>query len=127
VLFIALSRVFHSRDARTLEVLAVVVPVAGMALEVAANGFATIPLVVFGLYLVGLVVYGVLAGRRVPFIGALAVFGGGLAWKVVAINFWLAPLAVGLLAIAAVLLMEINPAAVEQRLSAWRLQWQQWE
>lgn len=139
---IALSRVLYLPNTRSLEALAVVVPVVGLVLEgnvsgsvfvplttagLYLDGFALVSLASVGLYLVGVMVYGALAGRRLPFACPLVMIGGGLAWQVVTINFWLAPLAVGLLAIGAVLLLEINPGMVEQRLARWVRQWQQWD
>ncbi|HLA45798.1 MAG TPA: hypothetical protein VJZ27_20285, partial [Aggregatilineales bacterium] len=63
--------------------------------------------------LTGLLVYGYLAGRRMPFVVSLSAIGGGVVLGMMTINPWLLPLSAGIVIVAGVLLMETQRPLLE--------------
>lgn len=87
----------------------------------------SVPLVYLGVILIGLAVYGYVAGRRIPFIAAGIVIGSGAFWMVVRVNFWLIPLGAGLVLLTLTILTEARGEQMAQWLQSWQGRWRSWK
>jgi hypothetical protein len=85
---------------------------------------ASLPL---ALVVIGLVVYGYIVGRHVPFATGLALIAGGVVYTIAKINVWLIPLAGGLVLMLGTLVVEVQRERVEQFVTAWTTRWKAWK
>lgn len=76
--------------------------------------------------IIGLVLYGYVAGRRGPFFSGLSVMIGGVFVGIFYINAWLMALVIGIILLGGALLMEVRREQVERWLWGWKQRVEQW-
>jgi hypothetical protein len=126
VILLAVARMIGEPHDGLVEIVGTLALVAGGLSTVDRMHLLSSASLLLIVHLLGLVVYGYLARRRLPFISASVLLTLGLLYVVVRINPWLIPLLGGVLLIAATLLVEVRHELAEGWVTGWVERWRQW-
>jgi|GEM_PF-881454 len=121
-----LARIIRRPENTFLEIAGVLFLLVGASAGINLSNPLSLPTVILIAHVVCLLVYGYLAGRRIPFMIAAVVISGGVIGIAAKINLWLIPLASGLMLLTATIVLEAQREMVESWLQQWRGRWQQW-
>ncbi len=109
-----------------LELAGILVWLLGSVCTTGRISLAAPTLLIVGLHVAALMLYGVIGSRRIPVIVASALLLGGLLWSLFRLNVWLIPLSGGVLLISSTLLVETRREVAEQWTIALLTRWRQW-
>lgn len=126
VILLVLARVLRHPAYTVLECIGTVLLLLGSAAGLDWRNPMSSQSLMLVVHLFGLLVYGYLAGRRIPFASAVMIAGGGLVLVVARINIWLIPLGCGLLLLTVTIVTEAQGSLVERWMKGWVARWQHW-
>jgi hypothetical protein len=127
VALLVAARLINRPDYARLEWAGTLVLLGGAALNLDFENLLSVPMLLLGAHLLGLLVYGYGAGRRIPFASAGLLTLGGLIFALAAVNGWLIPLGCGLLLLGVAILVEAQGEAVKQWVEAAAARWRSWQ
>ncbi|NDJ61035.1 MAG: hypothetical protein GYB67_07910, partial [Chloroflexi bacterium] len=116
----------HLLEQSAVEWVAVLLFIGGGVLNLSEANFAAVPLLVLGLQILALIVYGYSAGRRIPFSAGVALTASGAVVVIGAINLWLVPLTLGVGLMSLALLVEVQRELVARWADTWSARWRVW-
>lgn len=122
ILVLTLVRIAKPTSSELIEYAAIGLMAYGGAVDISTHGAWSLAAAGTALQIVGLLLYGYLAQRKVPFLSALELLLAGLIGLIFMINPWLIPLAAGLLLLSGAVVLEVE----RERLERWLSRWPQW-
>jgi len=120
------GRVIHRPERALIESAGVIALLVGAVFEGNFENALSLTSFVLAAHLLALLVYGYVAGRRVPFACAAMLVIGAIILLVARVNIWLIPLACGLLLLAGTILAEAQAEVAERWVRGWVTRWQEW-
>ncbi len=126
VILLWLGRAIQRPERALIESAGVIVLLVGAVFEGNFENALSLTSFVLAAHLLALLVYGFVAGRRVPFASAGVVVVGGVVALAARVNIWLIPLACGLFLLAGTIIAEAQGELAEHWVRGWLTRWQQW-
>jgi hypothetical protein len=126
LLLIILAQIKDNPQHTAMEGTGVVVLLIGAAAGVNRAELISAASLPLALGVIGLLVYGYIAGRHIPFATGLFFIAGSVIYLIAKINVWLIPLAGGLVLMLGTLAIEVRRENVERFITAWAARWKAW-